>query len=106
MATYIILSRFSNDTFKDPKDLKGVAEKVASEIRKRCPGVNWKQSYATMGRYDVVDLVEAEDPREVERAAMIIRGTGRSQTETLPGTPWDSFIQTVGQESHEMAGRR
>jgi len=107
MATYIILSRFSPETFKDPKDFKGVADKVASEIRKRCPGVTWKQSFATMGRYDVVDIVEASDSREVERAAMIIRGFGRcSATETMPGTPWESFVTMLGQEAQEMAGRR
>jgi uncharacterized protein with GYD domain len=106
MATYIILSRFSTETFKDPKDFKSVAEKVASEIRKRCPGVTWKQSFATMGRFDVVDFVEADDPREVERAAMIIRGYGHSFTETLPGTPWESFLKTMSQDAPEMAARR
>jgi len=106
MATYIILSRLSPETFKDPKDFKGVAEKVASEIKKRCPGITWKQSFATMGRYDVVDLVESNDPKEIERAAMIIRGYGHSITETLPATPWESFLKTLSQESPEMAGRR
>ncbi len=107
MATYIILSRFSHDTFKDPKEFRGVAEKVSAEIRKRCPGVTWKESFATLGRFDVVDLVEASDPSEVERAAMIIRGYGKSTTETLTATPWESFLSMMDRESQEaMAGRR
>lgn len=92
MATYVILTRFSPETFNDPKDLKKVADKVADEIKKCCPGVTWKDSYVTMGRFDVVDLVEATDPQEVERAAMIIRGYGRSTTETLHATPWKEFL--------------
>jgi uncharacterized protein with GYD domain len=54
--------------------LKKTAERVASEIKKQCPGVIWKESYATMGRFDVVDIVEADDPAMVEKAAMIIGG--------------------------------
>jgi len=40
----------------------------------------------------VVDIVEADDPKEVEKAAMIIRGYGHSTTETLEGTPWEEFL--------------
>ena len=107
MAIYIILSRFSPETFKDPKDFRSVADKVSSEIKKRCPGVKWMQSYATMGRFDVVDVVESDDPRQVEQAAMIIRGYGRcSSSETMPGTPWESFVAMLGREAPEMAARR
>ena len=38
-------------------------------------------SFATIGRFDVVDVVEAEDPTQVEKAAMIIRAYGHSTTE-------------------------
>jgi uncharacterized protein with GYD domain len=51
MATYIILSHIAPDAIKDPKDLKGLAETVAKEIKRQCPGVKWKDSFATMGRF-------------------------------------------------------
>jgi uncharacterized protein with GYD domain len=54
--------------------------------------VRWKESYATLGRFDVVDVVEADDPRDIEKVAMIIRAYGHSTTETLPGTPWKEFL--------------
>lgn len=95
MATYIILSRFSPDSFRDPKDLKKLADTVSSKIRKECPGVTWKQSFATMGQYDVVDVVESNDRSQVERAAMIIRAYGHSSTETLVGTPWKDFLDNL-----------
>ncbi|MBV8483421.1 MAG: GYD domain-containing protein, partial [Verrucomicrobia bacterium] len=66
MATYIILSHIAPDAIKDPKDLKDLAETVAKEIKEQCPGVKWKDSFATMGRFDVVDVVEALDPKDVE----------------------------------------
>ncbi len=92
MATYIILSRFSPEAFEDPKDFLKLAERVSSKIKKDCPGIRWKVSYATLGRFDVLDIVEAEDPKQLEKAAMIIRGFGHSTTETLVGTPWKDFL--------------
>jgi len=43
----------------------------------------------------VVDIVEAADPKELERAAMIIRAYGHAATETLPTTPWKEFLGTL-----------
>ena len=93
MATYVILSQLAPNAFADPRDFKKIAKTVADKIRKECKGVVWKQSYALMGRFDVVDIVEASDPREVERAALIIRAYGHAITETMPATPWSTFIE-------------
>lgn len=91
MATYIILSRLAHDAVSDPNDFKQLADGVTDRIKRECPGVRWKDSYATLGRFDVIDVVEAEDPKEVERAALIIRAYGHAETETLLATPWDEF---------------
>jgi len=95
MATYVILSRISPDAFRDPKDFKKLADAVSSRIAKECKGVVWKQSFATLGRFDVVDIVEADDPKQIEKAAMIIRAYGHSATETLPATPWKEFLANL-----------
>jgi uncharacterized protein with GYD domain len=95
MSTYIILSRFSPEAFEEPKDFKRLAEKVSSKIKSECPDVEWKSSYATMGRFDVIDIVESDDPEQVEKAAMIIHGFGRSTTETLIATPWKDFLDML-----------
>lgn len=92
MATYIILSRLSPEAFKDPKELKQLADTVSAKIKSECPGVTWKDSFATMGRFDIVDIVEANDPKQVEKAAMLIRAYGHSTTETLLATPWNEFL--------------
>ncbi len=95
MATYVILSRFSPEAFRDPKEFKKLAEAVTAKIRSECPGVVWKDSYATLGRFDVVDFVEAHDPKQIEKATMIIRAYGHSTTETLVATPWKEFLATL-----------
>ncbi|HSQ19364.1 MAG TPA: GYD domain-containing protein, partial [Blastocatellia bacterium] len=92
---YIILSRFSPEAFDDPKNFKELAAAVSTKIKKQCPDINWKGSFATLGRFDVVDFVEAEDPKQIEKAAMIIRAYGHSMTETLVATPWKEFLATL-----------
>lgn len=92
MTTYIILSRFSPDAFRDPKEFRKLADAVSEKIKSECPGAHWKQSFATLGRFDVVDIVETDDPGQIEKAAMIIRAYGRSTTETLSATPWKEFV--------------
>ena len=95
MATYVILSRISPEAFRDPKNFKKLADAVSAKIKRDCPGVVWKDSYATLGRFDVVDIVEPDDLKEVEKAAMIIRAYGHSATETLPATPWKEFLANL-----------
>jgi uncharacterized protein with GYD domain len=95
MAIYVILSRISPTAFNDPKDFSQLAKTVSAQIKKECPAVTWKQSFATMGRFDVVDIVESDDPQQVTRAAMIIRAYGKSATEILAATPWDDFLKKL-----------
>jgi uncharacterized protein with GYD domain len=92
MATYIIMSRLSPEAFRDPKEFKQIASTVSARIKIDCPGVVWKSSFATLGRFDVIDVVESNDLKQVEKAAMIIRAYGHSTTETLIATPWDEFL--------------
>ena len=69
-----------------------MADAVSARIKSECPGVVWKDRFATLGRFDVVDIVEADDPKQVEKAAMIIGAYGHSTTETLLATPWKEFL--------------
>lgn len=92
MTTYVILSRLTPDAFREPKDLKQLAATVAEKIKTACPAVTWKDSYLTLGRFDVLDIVESNDLKQLELAALIIRGYGHATTETLQATRWDEFI--------------
>src|SRR5438552_17257885 len=100
MATYVILSRISPQAFDDPKDFKALAKDVSEKIKRECPGVTWKESFATLGRFDVVDIVDASDPKEIEKAAMLIRAYGHASTETLIATPWKEFLAAVWRSCH------
>lgn len=60
MATYIILSRFSPEAFGDPRDFRQLAGAVSEHIKRECPGVTWKDSFATMGRARVSGVPKSE----------------------------------------------
>jgi len=95
MAIYIILSQLSEEAFRDADQFKRLARKVSSKIKQECPGVTWKQSFATLGRYDVVDIIESDDLTQIEKAAMIIRAYGHARTETMQATPWNQFLDML-----------
>jgi uncharacterized protein with GYD domain len=92
MATYIILTRLTHEAHAQPGGLRAVAQTVADKIKAECPRVKWKQSYATTGRIDVVDIVESDDPRQIAKAAAIISAEGHANTETLTAMPWKEYL--------------
>jgi uncharacterized protein with GYD domain len=71
------------------------APRGSAKIKSECSGIRWKDSYATLGRFDVVDVVEANDPKQIEKAAMIICAYGHSTTETMAATPWKEFLRNL-----------
>lgn len=93
MGIYVILTRFTPQTDTRPDGFRRLAGEVAARIKQECPAVRWKESFSTAGSSDVVDIVESDEPAEVQRAAMLIRGLAHADTETMAATPWDRFVQ-------------
>jgi len=95
MSMYVILSRITPPAFKDLKECPATVKKVDEALKAECPGLRSTLRLATLGRYDVIDIVETDDPAEVERASMILRSIAQSETETLPATPWAEFVRRL-----------
>jgi uncharacterized protein with GYD domain len=95
MEKYIILSHYTAETVRDPREFPKLAHQVSARLKSECPNVIWKDSYATMGYFDTVDIVEAPSPMDVEKAALVIRSFGHADTQTLPAIPWKDFLQTL-----------
>jgi len=95
MNTYILLSRVSPEAAKNPASFKELAQEVSKTIRRECPNIHWQDSFATMGPYDVVDVIQCDDPLQVAKAVTIIRTMGHSVTETMQGTPWTKFLDSL-----------
>jgi uncharacterized protein with GYD domain len=48
-----------------------------------------------LGRFDLIDIAEADDPKEIGKTAMIIRAYGHSTTEALFARPWKEFLDLL-----------
>jgi uncharacterized protein with GYD domain len=95
MQTYIILTKFAPGAFEAAAAFKKTSVELSAKLRRECPGVHWKTSFATLGRYDVVDIVEADDPADVHRAAVLINTEAHASTETLLATPWHEYLEKL-----------
>lgn len=47
------------------------------------------------GQCDVVDVIETDDPRQAEKAAMLIRSHGHMNTEMMVATDWKDFMSAL-----------
>lgn len=90
MPIYIMLSNITDEgaekISKDPNRIKEVNE----EIEKL--GVKVISQYATLGPYDFVNVVEAEDNIAVARVSAELASRGTIKLTTLPAIDVDEFI--------------
>ncbi len=81
MATYIGLMKLTEQGVKSIKETPGRVE--ANRKRMQEQGIEIKSWFLTMGRYDVVTVVEAPSDEAIVKAVLTIAGQGNVRTETL-----------------------
>ena len=81
MATYIMLSRFTERGLQNIKDSPARLEAARKTFQG--VGAELKDFYLTTGQYDSVIVVEAPDEATVARASMAIGALGNVRVETL-----------------------
>ena len=81
MATYIVLSTFTDQGIKSIKDTTKRADAVRETARKM--GIEVKSLYWTVGKYDVVVTFEAPDDATMTALSLAISSAGNVRTQTL-----------------------
>ena len=81
MATYIVLSTFTDQGIRSVKDTTKRADAVKELARKM--GIETKSLYWTVGQYDVVVTFEAPDDASLTALALAISSGGNVRTQTL-----------------------
>jgi uncharacterized protein with GYD domain len=81
MATFIVLGNFTDQGIRNVKDTTKRAEAFKESARK--VGVTVKDVYWTLGRYDFVSIVEANDDESATAAMLNTASLGNARTETL-----------------------
>src|SRR6266508_6913872 len=81
MATYIVLTSFTDQGIRNVKDTTKRADAVKELARKF--GVTAKEFFWTLGSYDVVAVFEAPDDVSVTALGLAICAAGNVRTQTL-----------------------
>lgn len=93
MATYITLVKFTEQGIRNIKD----SPKRAEAFRGMCEklGGRVKDLYWTMGRYDIVAIVEAPDDVTVNAVLYSVGSLGNVRTETLRASTAQEVSQAI-----------
>lgn len=91
MATYIMLATYTEQGLKGIKDTVQRADSV-KELAKKA-GLTMKETYWTLGQFDVVAVFEAPDDDAMTAFSLSVAKLGNVKTQTLRAFP-----------SREMAG--
>lgn len=81
MATYIILSNFTEQGIRNVKDTTNRADTVRETAKKF--GVTTKEIYWTLGSFDVVALFDSPDEASITALALALGQAGNVRTQML-----------------------
>jgi uncharacterized protein with GYD domain len=81
MATYIVLSSFTDQGIRSVNDTTKRSDAVRELARKM--GVETKSIYWTIGKYDVVATFDAPDDASMTAVCLALGGQGNVRTQTL-----------------------
>ena len=95
MATYILLSRLTDE---GRKTLKERPERL-SEVNKEIEAMGGRVSaqYAILGGYDFVNVVEAPSNEVIARISVELGSRGTIEISTFPAMSIDTFRDTIKQ---------
>lgn len=81
MATYIVLTQFTEQGVRGAKETTKRADAVKDLARKF--GVTAKEFYWTLGSYDVVVIFDAPDDASITALGLAIGALGNVRTQTM-----------------------
>jgi len=90
MPTYVMLSTLSSEGVQTIRNNPARIREVNAEIEQL--GATVKAQWATLGRFDFVNVVEAPDDATMSRVSLELASRGTAKYETLAAIPVDEFI--------------
>jgi len=94
MPSYIVLLKWTAQGIANVNESPKRLDTGRKEFKKL--GVKIKDTYLTMGRYDLVCLVEAPDDESFAKAMLMLGSQGNVQTETLKAFSEAEYRKIVG----------
>ncbi len=93
MPRYILLSKLTDEGWKTIKSRPERIIEVNRELE--ALGVKVLSQYATLGKYDFINVVEAADNKTVAKVSIELGSRGTIQITTMPAIPIDEFIKSI-----------
>ena len=90
MPTYIMLSTLTPEGVQTVKTNPSRIREVNREVEQL--GATVTAQWATLGRYDFINVVEAPDDKTMSRVSLELGSRGTAKYETLIAIPVDEFI--------------
>ena len=93
VPTYIMLSTLSPEGVQTIKNNPARIREVNREVEQL--GATVKAQWATLGRFDFVNVIEAPDEKTISRVSLELGSRGTAKYETLVAIPIDDFIGSI-----------
>jgi len=93
LPTFVLLSTLTPDGVQTIKNNPQRIREVNKEIEQL--GANVKAQWATLGRFDFVNIVEAPDETTMARVSLELGSRGTARYESLTAIPVDDFIASL-----------
>lgn len=95
MPTFILATRLQPHALRQPRSFTTLEHHVADQVQQHCPQVRWLHSWAVLGHWDYLDVIEAPDLEAAARVSILVRSYGQARTEVWPAMPWPDFKAMV-----------
>jgi uncharacterized protein with GYD domain len=93
MPTYIMLTTLTPEGVQTVKNNPSRIREVNKEIEQL--GATVKAQWASLGRFDFINIIEAPDDATMARVSVEMGSRGTAHYETLPAFPVDDFIANL-----------
>jgi uncharacterized protein with GYD domain len=97
MATYVVLANFTEQGIRDVKETPKRAEAFKEMAKKH--GATIKEMYWTLGRYDIVTIMDVPDEVSATALGLSVGSRGNVRTETLRAFAADEMKTIIGKMS-------
>ena len=101
MTTFILLSKISPLAIDQTAELAEMDVIFEDELAAELPQVRRIASYALLGSYDFMHIIEAPDELMATKAALLVNRFGSAATQTLTAIPFEEF-KKVSQDVREI----
>ena len=95
MSIFVLLTRLSPEALHQPRSFETLERRVDEQVRAHCPGVKWLSSFALLGPWDYMDVIEAPDIEAATRVSVLVRSHAHAHTEIWPAMHWHQFKELL-----------